>query len=245
MKLETALDDLCMRFILNLPDQERDSLERLFFQIEEAHWFYEDYYRKKHSLPYFSLRNFTFKIIMHCNLAHDARVIDEEFRRFLKYKKSVPVFGALVFNRDLKKILLVKGFGTRQAYTFPKGKRCKGEGEIDCAIREVYEEVGYDISSKLLANTFLDMSTPSRESRLFVVLNVPEGTRFATKTRNEIKEIRWVSLKAIEACKDGSLTYVRSYLKDIAQIRQDLEKKLFRFDYKRLSGAFKTHVAVN
>ena len=39
--LEEALSDVEARFILNLPDTELNQTDRLFFQIEQAHWFYE------------------------------------------------------------------------------------------------------------------------------------------------------------------------------------------------------------
>lgn len=32
------------RFIINIPDEERQDLIRVFFQIELAHWFYLDFY---------------------------------------------------------------------------------------------------------------------------------------------------------------------------------------------------------
>lgn len=32
------------RFIVNVPEEERKDLVRLFFQIELAHWFYIDFY---------------------------------------------------------------------------------------------------------------------------------------------------------------------------------------------------------
>lgn len=38
-----ALEDVHTRFILNLPASETESSERIFFQIEQAWWFYEDF----------------------------------------------------------------------------------------------------------------------------------------------------------------------------------------------------------
>ena len=32
------------RFIINIPEEERTDLIRIFFQIEIAHWFYLDFY---------------------------------------------------------------------------------------------------------------------------------------------------------------------------------------------------------
>ena len=38
---EDALDDVHSRFILNLPGNELSSADRIFFQLEQAHWYYE------------------------------------------------------------------------------------------------------------------------------------------------------------------------------------------------------------
>lgn len=38
---EDALDDVHSRFILNLPENELSSADRIFFQLEQAHWYYE------------------------------------------------------------------------------------------------------------------------------------------------------------------------------------------------------------
>ena len=37
-----ALDEVHTRFILNLPPEELATADRLFFQMEQAWWFYED-----------------------------------------------------------------------------------------------------------------------------------------------------------------------------------------------------------
>ena len=47
------------RFIINLPEEELHSFERICFQIEAAHWFYEDFYREHDpKLPPASLKLF-------------------------------------------------------------------------------------------------------------------------------------------------------------------------------------------
>lgn len=62
-QLTEVLEDLCFRFIVNCPKEDLESFEvraashpphtahppstqRLCFQIELAHWFYEDHYRE-------------------------------------------------------------------------------------------------------------------------------------------------------------------------------------------------------
>ena len=61
-----GLDDLCVRFIINLPEEEIQSVERVCFQVEEAQWFYEDFIRPLDpSLPSLPLRAFSLRIFEH------------------------------------------------------------------------------------------------------------------------------------------------------------------------------------
>lgn len=39
-----VLNDLLVRFINNLPPHEKTSYIRCMFQVEQAHWFYLDFY---------------------------------------------------------------------------------------------------------------------------------------------------------------------------------------------------------
>jgi hypothetical protein len=39
--LHQALEDVEVRFLYNLPESELSQIDRLFFQIEQAWWFYE------------------------------------------------------------------------------------------------------------------------------------------------------------------------------------------------------------
>ena len=58
-KMDTVMDDLCTRFILNCPPEDLQGGERILFQVETAWWFYEDNYREKdQSLPQFKLYGF-------------------------------------------------------------------------------------------------------------------------------------------------------------------------------------------
>ena len=59
------LGDLCSRFLLNVPEEEKTDMIRLCFQIELAHWFYLDFFRAGDStLPDCKMREFT-KLIFH------------------------------------------------------------------------------------------------------------------------------------------------------------------------------------
>ncbi|KAI5184348.1 mRNA-decapping enzyme subunit 2 [Nematocida homosporus] len=238
MKLEDVLDDLAGRFLMHLPACEEKNAERFLFQVEEAHWFYEDYYRRKYNFPYLNLKEFFILLMGHSQYLKTPGELEDEFKKFLKYKKAVPVFGALIFNGPMTKILMVRGFGPRKTFTFPRGKICKSENEIDCAIREVYEEVGFDISDKIIRGLSLNMHTKLRDSKLFVILNVPESTKFVTQTRNEIKEIKWINLSLIESSNAETLTYIKSYIKEIKNVVKMIEQTRIKLDRKKIRKAF-------
>ena len=60
LKINTeVLDDLCSRFLLNIPESEKTNMTRLCFHIEIAHWFYLDFFRPEDSnLPDCRMREF-------------------------------------------------------------------------------------------------------------------------------------------------------------------------------------------
>lgn len=197
--LEEVLDDLVQRFIVNIPPEDFQSFERLFFHIEEAHWFYEDFWREESKNRGFILSSLSFTefaelIFHHCPfLAPFKHSVQQHAKSFASYKSQVPVYGAALFNASLDKLVLVKGF-TSKAWNFPRGKISKNENDAACAVREVKEEIGFDISSYLDAQKFIKVGNV----KLFIVTGVPDDTVFSTQTRKEISEIRWHSLSTLK-----------------------------------------------
>ncbi|KAK9700372.1 mRNA-decapping enzyme subunit 2 [Basidiobolus ranarum] len=198
MYFETAslpeiLDDLCSRFIINVPDEELASVERICFQIEQAHWFYEDFIRELNpSLPMYTLKNFSAKIFKHCPLLHQwANEHEKAYNDFLQYKFRVPVCGAIILNENQDKCLLVKGWTSRSGWGFPRGKINKDEPDSTCAIREVLEETGFDIGPYLKDDQFIEVVIHEQRIKLFIATGVPESTVFTPLTRKEISKIEW------------------------------------------------------
>jgi hypothetical protein len=70
MTFDQVLDNVEARFLYNLPLHEIENVERLFFQIEQAYWYYEDFFADKYNyLPHFStLKSFANQIFKHCDL---------------------------------------------------------------------------------------------------------------------------------------------------------------------------------
>lgn len=83
---KNLLDDLASRFIINLPVEERLDTIRLFFNIEDAHWFYLDYYCEHGSRnKKCNLTKFAIQLLNHIpSLAHTVRNIDENMKKFIK-----------------------------------------------------------------------------------------------------------------------------------------------------------------
>ncbi|KAM7192776.1 hypothetical protein V8F20_008701 [Naviculisporaceae sp. PSN 640] len=207
MQLEDWLDDLCVRFIINLPTEDLSSVARICFQVEEAQWFYEDFIRPLDpSLPSMSLRTFCLRIFQHCPLLASFSVENHmrAFEEFLQYKTRVPVRGAILLNEAMDSTVLVKGWKKGANWSFPRGKINKDEDDLDCAIREVYEETGFDIKEAGLVPKddevkYIEISMRDQQIRLYVFRNIPMDTVFQPKTRKEISAIEWYKLSELPA----------------------------------------------
>ena len=213
--LDDWIDDLTVRFLLNLPASELSSVPRLCFQVEEAQWFYEDFVRPAVAasgappLPNLHLRQFCLLLFQHCPLLSgftDAQHI-AAYEEFLAYKVRVPVRGAILLDHDMEKVVLVRGWKKGASWSFPRGKINKDEKDLDCAIREVYEETGYDVREAGLVPDdekevkYIDITMREQHMRLFVFRDVPEDTHFEPKTRKEIGKIDWYSIKDLPGFK--------------------------------------------
>ncbi|KAJ5587394.1 uncharacterized protein N7459_003159 [Penicillium hispanicum] len=209
MQLEDWLDDLCVRFIVNLPREELESVERICFQVEEAQWFYEDFIRPLDpALPSLSLKAFALRIFQHCPLmsqwSHYHHMT--AFSEFLAYKTRVPVRGAILLNQEMDEVVLVKGWKKGANWSFPRGKINKGEKDLDCAIREVYEETGFDVrEANLVQNEddvkHIEITMREQHMRLYVFRGVPRDTHFEPRTRKEISRIDWYKLSDLPTLK--------------------------------------------
>lgn len=78
-----------------------------------------------------------------------AKNADYAYEVFSKYKTDVPVCGGVILDPTLENVLLVRGWNAK-SWSFPRGKINKDESALSCSIREVQEEVGFDISPYLV-----------------------------------------------------------------------------------------------
>lgn len=126
------------------------------------------------------------------------------FEEFLQYKTRVPVRGAILLNEAMDSTVLVKGWKKGANWSFPRGKINKNEDDLDCAIREVYEETGFDIREAGLVPKhdevkYIEISMREQQIRLYVFRNVPMETNFQPRTRKEISKIQWYKLSELPA----------------------------------------------
>jgi mRNA-decapping enzyme subunit 2 len=62
---------------------------------------------------------------------------------------------------------------------------------VDCAVRELWEEIGINIKNKIDPNTFIDMERNGTKNRFYIVPGISESYNFKANnlTRFEIGEI--------------------------------------------------------
>lgn len=111
-----------------------------------------------------------------------------------------------MLNEAMNEVVLVKGWKKGARWSFPRGKINKDESDLDCAIREVYEETGYDIKEAGLADHpervhSIEVSMREQHMQLFVFRGVPMDTYFEPRTRKEISKIDWYKLSELPTVK--------------------------------------------
>eukprot|EP00939_MAST-03C_sp_MAST-3C-sp1_P003332 g3332.t1 len=232
--LQNAVDNVMSRFVLSWPEEIPLDSTRLFFQLEQAHWFYEDFFADKYEhLPHFhNLKAFcsmVFKKSMVFPKSLKSKFVPL-YKKFIKYRAAVPSFGAILVNSDRTKILLVESW-MHHVWGFPKGKINEGEGDASGAIREVKEEIGYDIAPLLKEDEFIELSTKKKVSKLFIICGVSEKHHFSTQVRKEIRSLRWFKIGNLlnpkwheKNQKKGNWANVVPFVKQLERWKKDVER---------------------
>ncbi|KAI5124704.1 hypothetical protein M0805_004310 [Coniferiporia weirii] len=212
--LDDVLEELSTRFIMNLPEQELASVERICFQVEQAHWYYEDFMREANTkLPTLSLKKFSSMFFNSCPLLRRWSSDHERlFDTFMHYKVRVPVCGAIMLNDKWDKCLLVKGWKSSAGWGFPKGKINQLEELHMCAIREVQEETGFDLTKYIRPEDYIETTIREQSVTLFVVGGIPEDYPFQCRTRKEISKIAWFKVSELPNWKRNKQVAGKFYL---------------------------------
>jgi len=166
--------------------------------LVKAHWYYEDYLADHFSyLPHYAkLEPFCREMFARCDILKPMQnQFQEQYDAFKAYRATIPVFGGILLNQDMSKVLLVQGWKGK-SWSFPKGKVNEAEDEVVCAAREVYEEIGYDMTPLVNPNAFVETnSKQGKRIKLFIVRGVDENFEFAPQVQKEIGDIKWFSIE--------------------------------------------------
>ncbi len=110
---------------------------------------------------------------------------------------SVPCAGIIVFKGD--KTILVSTHNNN--YSFPKGKRNKGESTIDTAWRELNEETGLTNNDVELINDFTinEISDNGNISITYFVGKLIKDINIFTFDKNELQNVELFNIT--DACK--------------------------------------------
>jgi len=154
-----ALEDVHTRFILNLPPKELATSDRIFFQLEQAWWFYDDFVcdgmdessgGKRMDLPRFKhLYPFAKKMFQISPLLGPMfPQFDEMWEEFSTYRRKISTYGTIILNAPCTRILLCRDWNGK-SWTLPAGKVNQNESGIEAGARETYEETGFDPNCNL------------------------------------------------------------------------------------------------
>ncbi|ENN70839.1 m7GpppN-mRNA hydrolase [Dendroctonus ponderosae] len=190
------LNDVLTRFIILVPEAAKENLIRICFQIELAHWFYLDFYvGTDERCKSCSMYEFAAHAFQHIpSLKSEIPRLSEILEEWKEYKMSVPTYGAIILSEGLSHVLLVQSYWAKTSWSFPKGKVNEAEDPAHCAIREVLEETGFDISPHINPNDYLESVVNDQLARLYVIKNIPRSTEFKPRTRCEIKACNWFAV---------------------------------------------------
>ncbi|KAJ1459443.1 Dcp2, box A domain-containing protein [Pelagophyceae sp. CCMP2097] len=197
--LDVALDDVATRFLIHLPASELQAADRLFFQIEQAHWFYEDFLADapESKLPHMTLKAFTQALFKRCALLRPMQqAVEELSASFRVYKGKIPVCGCILLDESLRSVVLVCNW-TQTSWGLPKGKLNQGEALHKAALREVLEETGYDAANKIDQDNPIEVVSDGQRAIMFVGHGVPLDFPFEPRVRKEISKVEFFPLDAL------------------------------------------------
>ena len=83
----------------------------------------------------------------------------------------------------------MQGYLSSSTWGFPKGKAEEGEDELQSAVRETYEETGFDIQPLAREEWCIEKTVNEQHYKLYIVPGVSESYKFSPQTRKEIRVI--------------------------------------------------------
>lgn len=176
--------DLSKRFVFT-GALDHDAME----QLQLMYWYYIDYVIKDVSHPL----DIFLSDVSH-RLGWQEAELRDAFRVFQEMENSAPRCGGIICNVDQTKVLLVQSQQSKRWF-FPAGKKKPSETFKQASDREVWEEVGFRQNAADAAET-LEWTSDRLKLHFFVIhRHVSESFPFESRVRNEIRSIRWFTVK--------------------------------------------------
>ncbi|KAK2196976.1 bifunctional mRNA decapping protein 2 [Babesia duncani] len=200
---DTAMLDVYGRFITLLPDDILKDHVHLCFYLQEAYWWYCDKWQIRHdSLPSLKFNQFLNYAIENNPLLRVFVTPKQQasmLSQWKNYMKNIPLRGAILLNAACDSVLLVQSYSSG-TWTFPRGKRNHGEDDHVCAIREVLEETGIDITEKIHSNIYTEVTASGKSIKLFYSPGWNRLTMGEPRTNFEIRKVQWIPLSDLRHC---------------------------------------------
>eukprot|EP00049_Salpingoeca_infusionum_P026212 m.24490 g.24490 ORF g.24490 m.24490 type:complete len:261 (+) comp8596_c0_seq1:1487-2269(+) len=174
---------------------------RVTFEVEKMHWFYLDHcIETDPSLPRLTQFAAFFEAITPYigELNHLMGREKQACDAFSAYKQTIPVCGCIILNPEMTKVVNVKGAWKNALWDFPRGKVNQGEDPVACAIRETYEELGFDVSNYIDPDYCVTFKSSSKKKfSLYCCFDVPENTEF-NRDPTEISAYLWQPIENLK-----------------------------------------------
>jgi mRNA-decapping enzyme subunit 2 len=167
-------------------------------------------------LPSMNFRQFAEKLFEYSPLLRSEN-FSSMWAQFSVYRKKIGTYGCILLSPDRKFVILVQLWNSK-THMFPSGKINQGESAPEAAIRETYEETGFDVSCKQGLTAEWKESSPElitwdanlndgaaltfqedsgKKRTCYVVPNVPKDFPFGAIARKEVSKIAWHPIDSI------------------------------------------------
>ncbi|CAE7669185.1 DCP2, partial [Symbiodinium pilosum] len=186
--------------------------DALCLSLQEAYWSYldETVDAAKGHFPHLQPSAFV-ELLLEVSeaLSSHGTEIAQCFRDWRQKRLAQPRCGAVILDESLEKCLMVQAHSSN-LWFFPSGKLEENETEVQGAIREVWEEIGLDITHRVDERQYLKAIVPDNGRaipvKLFVLVGLPEKAELKPQAKKEITAISWVRNSKLPGWESGSQT---------------------------------------
>ncbi|XP_076444098.1 m7GpppN-mRNA hydrolase-like [Babylonia areolata] len=197
--------DLCSRFVIN-SEKKWDQIQ-VFDVLENAHWHYLDFYclQMKPPPPKCNHKVFSKHMLAYLTeLSYPLDNFESLYQTWQEKKRLTPCFGGIILTPNYTHVLMVQGFGSKTSWGFPKGKKENLESGINCAVREIEEETGLNVSDKIREDRGIVQWIQDRFHKLYIIPDVPFDALIQAKLRREIKAHKWIPVYSLPVHKNDT-----------------------------------------